>query len=79
MVVHAKVRYRHSLLPDRTILEDKASCRVKMTKAEIERAEMSGVDLMSRSKLAGSDGEDNDEDEYEERVREARVLGAPFL
>lgn len=79
VVVHARVRYRHSLLPERTMLEDKASCRVKMTKEEIERAEMSGVDIMSRNKLAGSEEEDNDEDEYEERVREARVLGAPFL
>ena len=78
VVVHATVCYKHSLLSERTMLEDKASCRVKMTKEEIERAEMSGVGIMSTRKTAGSDDE-GEEDEYEERLMEARVLGAPFL
>lgn len=81
MIVHATVRYKHSLLPETTTLEDKMGCRVKMTREEMERAEMSGVDLILKKRV-GSD-EDNDdgdgEDEDEERVREARVLGAPWL
>jgi flavin-dependent dehydrogenase len=81
VIVHATVRYKHSLLPETTTLEDKMGCRVKITRDEMERAEMSGVDMILKKRV-GSD-EDNDdgdgEDEYEERVREARVLGAPWL
>ena len=62
------------------MLKDKASCRLKMTKEEIERAEISGVDLSKKRAGSDEDGDDgDDEDEYEERLREARVLGAPWL
>ena len=80
VVVHATVRYKHSLLPKSTLLEDKTSFKVKMTKEEMERAELSGVDLHKRIKRDGDEEAlDDDEDEYEERLREARVLGAPWL
>ena len=79
VIVHATIRYKHSLLPESTMLEDKASCRVEMKNEEIERAKISGVDLVGQRKVASSDEEDNDEDEDEERLGEARVLGAPFL
>ena len=76
LILNATVRYKHSLLPRSTRLKDKTSCRVKMTQEEIERAEISGVDL---KKTTGSDDEADSVEEDEERLREARVWGAPWL
>ena len=76
LILNATVRYKHSLLPKSTLLKDKTSCRVKMTQEEIERAEISGVDL---KKTSESDDEGDSIEEDEERLREARVWGAPWL
>jgi hypothetical protein len=76
------VRYKHSFLPESTMLEDTARCRVKMTKWEMERARIAGDvyntgDRAGEEMGAGVDGDGDEEDE--ERLREARVMGAPWL
>jgi hypothetical protein len=45
VIVHAIVKYRHSLLPSNTELRDRVSCRVKMTRDEMERGVLSSTDL----------------------------------
>ena len=80
-MVNATVRYKHSLLPEHTMCLDEVGCSVKMGKGERERAEMTVELEGQRTKRSGSDedGHETSEDEEEERVREARVLGAPWL
>lgn len=63
-----RVEFRHSLLPCTTLLVEERDIEVAMTETEKERAHLEGINLDS-----GDDGED------EERLREFRVLGAPWL
>jgi hypothetical protein len=101
VIVHAMVKYRHSLLPSSTELRGRVSCRVKMTRDEMERGVLSSVDLnldisdsarsrtvRTQRRVVGSwygqgrkvePMERESDDEDEERIQEARVLGAPWL
>ncbi|ETN38160.1 uncharacterized protein HMPREF1541_07784 [Cyphellophora europaea CBS 101466] len=68
LLVSARVGFRHSMLPQTTLLIEERMTEVAMTEQEMERARLGGVKL-----------EDVDEEEDEERLREMRVLGAPWL
>lgn len=69
LLVSLKVTFRHGLLPDTTLLTEERAIDVALTEDEVARARLEGV------KLDGGD----DEAEDEERLREFRVLGAPWM
>lgn len=62
--VRIKITFKHTLMPRTTTLYEERLVTVAMTEGEVERA-----------KAVLND----DEDEDEERLREMRVLGAPWL
>lgn len=67
--VAVRVEFRHSLLPGTTLLVEERGIEVAVTEDQMEQTKLDGIRLDSAQQ----------EQEDEERLREMRVLGAPWL
>jgi hypothetical protein len=68
--VEVKVVFKHSALPRTTLCMEERTVEVALTEDEVERAKLEGVKL---------EGGEEEVEEDEERLREMRVLGAPWM